>query len=84
MKRQSGPGTQAIYEIVVQGALSGDWANWLSGMTFAVQAGPQGQPVTVFTGTVPDQAALRGILGKLWDMNLVLISVQRIQGEERP
>ncbi len=35
----------------------------------------QGLPITVLTGPVVDQAALRGILNRLWDLNLTVISV---------
>jgi hypothetical protein len=38
-----------------------------------------GATVTVFTGSVADQAALRGILEKVWDLNLMLISVSRVE-----
>jgi hypothetical protein len=36
-----------------------------------------GFPVTTIVATVPDQAALRGILVTIWDLNLVLLSVTR-------
>jgi len=37
-----------------------------------------GQPITTLTGPVADQAALRGILNKLWDLNLTLLGVNRM------
>jgi len=44
----------------------------------------EGLPTTVLAGPVADQAALRGILTRLWDLNLDIVSVTRIggQGEE--
>ena len=39
----------------------------------------EGATVTLFTGPIADQAALRGILNKLWDLNLTLISVSRVE-----
>jgi len=62
----------SIYQIRIEGELGEQWSDWFSGMTMAVEEG-QGK-VTTLTGCV-DQAALRGILNKLWDLNLVLISI---------
>jgi len=38
-----------------------------------------GSPITVLTSPVVDQAALRGLLTKIWDLNLTLVSVTRIE-----
>ena len=61
------------YQIRVQGRLDNDWSDWLRGMTVTFEGG-----VTTLTGPVADQAALRGILCKLWDLNLTLASVVQI------
>ena len=37
-------------------------------------------PITIFTGPVSDQAELRGLLVKIWDLNLELLSVQKMIG----
>jgi hypothetical protein len=58
--------SQAVYEIIVQGELDQSWENFLESL--AVTPGP-----------VIDQAALRGLLCKLWDLNLTLISVRRLE-----
>jgi hypothetical protein len=68
------PNTQAVYQISVQGKLDEDWSNWLDGMTIAFERG-----ITTLTGPVADQSALRGILGRIWDLNLTLISVTRVK-----
>jgi hypothetical protein len=70
------------YQIKVQGKLDEGWSDWFSGMTVTFEEGST--PITTLTGTVADQAALRGILCKLWDLNLTLVSVRRIEvdGEE--
>jgi len=65
-----------VYQITVQGALDPEWAAWLHGLTLASTEG-DGLTVTTLSGPVADQAALRGILNKLWDLNLTLISVER-------
>ncbi len=67
----------ACYRIQVQGAVDPQWSEWFGGLTLAAEHGQDG-PVTVLAGPVPDQAALRGILNALWDLNLMLISVTRL------
>ena len=64
----------AVYQIQVQGKLDESWSDWFSGMTITSESG-----ITTLTGPVADQSALRGILSKIWDLNLVLISVTRIE-----
>jgi hypothetical protein len=61
------------YQIKVQGTLDEGWVSWFSGMTLAFES-----DTTTLAGAVADQSALRGILNKLWDLNLVLISVNRL------
>ena len=65
------------YQIQVQGRLGQAWADSYGGMMVAYEGG-----VTTLSGPVADQAALRGMLCKLWDLNLVLISVRRVEAEE--
>jgi hypothetical protein len=65
---------QAIYQIVVQGCLTSDWSDWLGQMRITYDKPGR----TVLTGSVPDQAALHGILLKIRDLNLVLLAVNRI------
>ena len=64
----------ARYQIKVRGRLDEDWSDWFSGMTVTFESS-----VTTLTGAVVDQAALRGILSKIWDLNLTLISVNQIE-----
>ena len=68
---------QAAYQIRVQGKLDKCWADWFNGMTITSESG-----ITTLTGAVIDQARLRGILSKIWDLNLTLISVNRIEMKE--
>ncbi len=70
----------AVYEIRVQGQLARHWAEWLGAATLAVEAGAGG-PVTRICAPVADQAALRGLVTKLWDMNLVLLALRRIEAD---
>jgi len=62
-------------QIRVQGWIGGRWASWFDGMAMAHEGLKDGSPVTVLTGPVADQAALRSLLNKLWDLNLAVISV---------
>lgn len=66
------------YEILVQGKLDARWSDWFDGLS--VVETEDGD--TLLKGEVTDQAALRGILEKIWNLNLALISVQR--GQPRP
>ena len=65
----------ARYEIRVQGNLDQRWSDWFDG--FAIE--PQVDSETLLTGTVADQAALYGILLKLHNLGLPLLSVKRVQ-----
>jgi hypothetical protein len=76
---RSGPAT--AYEIKVEGVVSERWTDWFTGLTLTLERPVQGPPVTTLSGRVPDQAALRGIVNKLWDMNLTLISVRPLAAE---
>jgi hypothetical protein len=75
----SDDGRVKSYQIRVRGQLDARWSDWLGGMVIAYETGSDGLPVTLITGAVPDQAALRGILCKLWDLNLRLISVVPVE-----
>jgi hypothetical protein len=61
------------YEIRVKGRLAPRWAGWFDGMTLT--AGPDG--TSVISGMVPDQSALHGLLRKLGDLGVPLVSVTR-------
>ncbi len=77
-KRRSEP---AMYEIQVGGCLDQDWSTWFEGMTVTIKAAADGSHITCLTGVVEDQPALRGLLSRIWDMNLALISVHRLGSE---
>ncbi len=59
------------YVVKVQGCLGEDWADWFGGLEVSTDE----QGYTVLTGPIPDQAALYGLLAKLRDLGLPLISV---------
>jgi hypothetical protein len=65
----------AVYEIKVPGELDERWTDWDGKMTVAVESEGEGPPVTTLTGLVADQAALQGLLRRLYSLGLPLISV---------
>ena len=71
----------ANYQIRVLGVLDGDWSDWFNGMTLACES--TDPPIATLTGFVVDQPALRGILNRLWDLNLILASVTRLDQDAR-
>ena len=64
----------ATYQIKVPGHLDKSWSDWNGGMKVTVESDNDGLPVTTLTGTV-DQAALHGLLRRLYSLGLPLISV---------
>ena len=62
-----------VYEIRVEGHLADRWSDWFNGL--AIHNDPNGE--TRLTGLISDQAALFGVLTKIHDLNLILISVRR-------
>ncbi len=68
--------TPARYEIAVEGRLDrAHWSRWFDGM----EVTPQPDGTTTLAGPVVDQAALHGLLAKVRDLGLVLLSVQRTE-----
>jgi hypothetical protein len=77
----TGTGAEAgEYEIRLQGRLDARWGAWFEGLSL----GPDRFGGTVMSGPVTDQAALHGLLQKVRDLGLPLISVTRIGTEPGP
>ena len=73
----------ATYQIRVPGTLDENWSDWLGEMTITVEGEGDTQPVTRLTGDL-DQAALHGVLRRLYTLGLPLISVVSVEyGSER-
>ena len=64
----------ATSQIQVPGELDESWSDWAGGMTITVESEGDGPPITILTGTL-DQAALQGLLRRLYSLGLPLISV---------
>ncbi len=70
-----------VYRIRVYGRLDRSWSDWFGGLAIECEGRPGEPAVTTLAGPVADQAVLRGILCKLMDLNLVLISVRLVASE---
>lgn len=64
-----------VYEIKVEGHLGGQWTDWFGGLTIILENNGE----TLLTGPVMDQAALYGLLIKVRDLGMALISVNRLE-----
>ena len=74
---QRDSGQPNLYQIVLQGYLSNQRSNWFDGFTIILDQ--QGQ--TILTGSVIDQAALHGLLKKIRDLGLPLVSINRLDSD---
>ena len=63
-----------VYQIRIKGHLSRQWTNWFEGLTITLEDNGD----TLLTGTVIDQAALHGILKKVRDLAIPLLSVKSV------
>jgi hypothetical protein len=68
----------ATYQIKVPGILNQRWSDWYGGMTITMGRDDNGLSITTLTGTV-DQAALLGLLRRLYALGLPLISVNCVE-----
>jgi hypothetical protein len=69
------PNQSLIYRIKIKGYLGSQWTDWFEGMT--ITAEDDGE--TLITGPVTDQAALYGLLKKVRDLGIPLISVNPVE-----
>ncbi len=67
-----------VYQIRVKGHLGPQWTDWFEGLTITLEENGS----TLLTGPVVDQSALHGLLRKVRDLGLPLLSVQSIESEQ--
>jgi len=65
------------YKTRAAGVLEQDWQDWFDGMSISIEGN-----TTVLTGLIVDQPALYGMINKLRDLGLSLISVSRLEDAE--
>lgn len=70
---RAAPDEPLVYEIRLKGHLGEGWIDWFDGLTITLEDTGE----TLLTGPVVDQAALHGLLKKVRDLGLPLVSVQR-------
>jgi hypothetical protein len=73
----SGTRWPARYEMRVEGVLDGRWSEWFQGLRIENQDGE-----TILSGMLPDQPALHGILDRLRDLGLTIVTVRRLPPEQ--
>lgn len=67
------------FQIIVKGWVNESWSKWLGNLHIDPKTDDHSEQITIFTGIVSDQAALRGLMNQLWDLNLVIISFQQLE-----
>ena len=68
------PGQPPVYQIRIKGHLGRHWTDWFEGLTITLEDNGE----TLLTGPVVDQAALHGVLKKVRDVAMPLLSVNRV------
>jgi hypothetical protein len=68
-------GQPMVYQIRIKGHLGREWTDWFEGLTITLEDNGE----TLFTGSVIDQAALHGLLRKVRDLGMPLLSVNRVK-----
>jgi hypothetical protein len=75
--------SQSFYEIRVEGELGEMWMEWFEGLSIRKEIhADTGRPYAVLYGPIPDQPALHGVIARIRDLNLTLLSVRRIVEED--
>jgi hypothetical protein len=77
VKRNEAKDEPVCYEIIVKGHLDGRWARQFAGLTMTALPGEQ----TLLAGPLPDQPALHGVLARIRDLGLTLVSVAQGVGD---
>ena len=68
------PRTPTVYQIRIKGQLAEEWSDWFGGLSIALEGGD-----TLLTGPVVDDAALHGLLKKVRDLGMPLLSVNHVE-----
>jgi len=69
------------YKIEIQGRLEDRWSGWFDDMNISVRSETGEPTVTVLSGLVADQSALHGLLNRIRDLSIPLLSVQLMNSD---
>jgi hypothetical protein len=72
---QTDAGHSMVYQIRIEGHLGREWTDWFEGLTITLEDNGD----TLLTGPVVDQAALHGLLKKVRDLGLSLVSISPLE-----
>ncbi|UCC88368.1 MAG: hypothetical protein JSV81_03400 [Anaerolineales bacterium] len=72
------PSQPVVYQIRIKGHLGRQWADWFEGLTITLEDNGE----TLLTGLVVDQAALHGLLKRVRDLGMPLLSVNRLEPDQ--
>ena len=72
------PGQPLVYQIRIKGHLGREWTDWFGGLAITLEDNGE----TLLTGPLIDQAALHGLLRKVRDLGVPLLSVNRVKPGE--
>jgi hypothetical protein len=75
LKSETNPGQSMVYQIRIKGHLGCEWTDWFGGLTITLEDNGE----TLLTGPVVDQAALHGLLKKVRDLGMPLLSVTYVE-----
>jgi hypothetical protein len=78
LNQKSDPIEPIVYQFRIKGHLDCQWTEWFGGLTITLEENGE----TLLTGPVVDQSAMHGLLKKVRDLGLPLISVNRIEPEQ--
>ncbi len=67
-----------VYQIRIKGHLGPQWTEWFAGLTITLEENGN----TLLTGTVVDQSALHGLLKKVRDLGMPLLSINRVKPDQ--
>lgn len=76
-KRSLSP-QKRYYKIIIEGKIDPSWYTWLGNFQLISRKEANGKCMTTLSGIVVDQAALRGLVNTLWDLNLAVVSIQQV------
>ena len=72
---KTNPGQPTVYQIRIKGHLGSQWTDWFDGLTITLEENGD----TLLTGPVVDDAALHGLLKRVRDLGMPLLSVNRVE-----